>query len=120
MSAMRRNESTQKVVCPPLLIIPHRCEFAFTHFLPCALACQLCMRSAEFFHGGAASAFQTATELGLPTQQVFTAAHGDGGPDGDPSNAISNASSSGNKSGSRSGTCKPKPSEASHSGFELT
>ena len=39
---------------------------------------------AEFLHGGDAPAKRLADELRLPTQQVFTTAHGDGGPDDSP------------------------------------
>ena len=38
----------------------------------------------EFFHGGASVSKQLADKIHLPTEQVFTAAHGDGGPDDKP------------------------------------
>ena len=38
----------------------------------------------EFFHGGASVSKKLADAMHLPTEQVFTAAHGDGGPDDEP------------------------------------
>ena len=39
---------------------------------------------AEFFHGSSAAAKMLSDEFGLPTDQIFTTAHGDGGPDDEP------------------------------------
>ena len=39
---------------------------------------------AEFFHGSSAAAKQLSDEFGLSTDQIFTTAHGDGGPDDEP------------------------------------
>ena len=38
----------------------------------------------EFFHGGSSTAKMFADHINLPTEQVFTASHGDGGPDDEP------------------------------------
>ena len=38
----------------------------------------------EFLHGGDSTSKQLADAIQLPTEQVFTAAHGDGGPDDAP------------------------------------
>lgn len=38
----------------------------------------------EFFHGDTSTSKQTADAIGLLTERVFTAAHGDGGPDEEP------------------------------------
>ena len=38
----------------------------------------------EFFHGGSSTSKRLADALGIATEKVFTAAHGDGGPDDEP------------------------------------